>query len=482
MENLLTRHRNVTILVAVLFAEVVGLAVQVKRTADTDSTRLIRVWTVSAVTPFEKAFAAAQGSISGAWHNYFDLRGVRAQNQKLQDEIEQLRLQQVRLAEDAGQARRLQRLLGFKEQFIARTLPAQVIGSSGSDMSRVVYIDKGEGDGVMQDMAVITADGVVGKILRVFATTSQVLLINDPSSGVGALLEKSRLQGVIKGTANGELVLEKMMSDERVEPGDQLQTSGGDQIFPKGLPIGTVKSVSPGRDVFLKITVKPAAQLNQLEEVLVITQVVERQPTAKEAQTSMRAADILAARLPSVPENTGIPATGVPLPVGVKPPGAKPAEAKSAEAKSAAGAKAITKPPARDVIGLPGVTSAPKPQARAAETHVAGQAGKLPAKQNNAVTSAPGVLPAAGSGGASAGSAARVTKKPRPAKPVAASAAQGNAGTTTQKQPETPQPAVTGGAVVPAPAPKAAGPEQKKAPAGTEQNPPNVPQAEAPQP
>jgi len=468
VENLLTRHRNVTILVAVLFVEVVGLAVQVKRTADTDSTRLIRVWTVSAVTPFEKAFAAAQGSISGAWHNYFALRGVRAQNQKLQDEIEQLRLQQVRLAEDAGQARRLQRLLGFKEQFIARTLPAQVIGSSGSDMSRVVYIDKGEGDGVMQDMAVITADGVVGKILRVFAATSQVLLINDPSSGVGALLEKSRLQGVIKGTANGELVLEKMMSDERVQPGDQLQTSGGDQIFPKGLPIGTVKSVSPGRDVFLKITVKPAAQLNQLEEVLVITQVVERQPTAKEAQTSMRAADILAARLPSVPENTGIPATGVPLPVGVKPPGAKPTETKSA-------AKAITKSPARETIGLPGSTSAP------AETHLAGEASKLPAgKPDAAVTSAPGVLPAAGAVGASAGSATRV-KKPRPAKPVAGPAAQVNTGTTTQKPPEMPQPAVTGAGVA-APAPKAVGPEQKKAPVGTEQNPPNVPQAENPQP
>ncbi|HKU23014.1 MAG TPA: rod shape-determining protein MreC [Terriglobales bacterium] len=457
MENLLTRHRNVTILVAVLFAEVVGLAVQVKRTADTDSTRLIRVWTVSAVTPLEKAFAAAEGSISGAWHNYFDLRGVRAQNQKLQDEIEQLRLQQVRLAEDAGQARRLQRLLGFKEQFIARTLPAQVIGSSGSDMSRVVYIDKGEGDGVLQDMAVITADGVVGKILRVFPNTSQVLLINDPSSGVGAILEKSRLQGVLKGTANGELVLEKMMSDERVEPGDQLQTSGGDQIFPKGLPIGTVKSVSPGRDVFLKIIVKPAAQLNQLEEVLVITQVVERQPTAKEAQTSMRAADILAARLPSVPENTGMPATGVPLPVGVKPPGAKPAEA-----KSAAGAKAVT-----------------KPHASTAEVNLPGEVRKLPAATpKTAVPGAPGVLPAAGAGGASAGSATRVTKKPRPTKPVSGSTAQATSGTTDQ-QPGTSSPAVTSGAGVAAPAPKATAPEQKKAPAGTEQNPP---QAETPQP
>ena len=464
MENLLTRHRNVTILVAVLFAEVVGLAVQVKRTADTDSTRLIRVWTVSAVTPLEKVFAAAQGSISGAWHNYFYLRGVRAQNRKLQDEIEQLRLQQVRLAEDAGQARRLQRLLGFKEQFIAKTLPAQVIGSSGSDMSRVVYIDKGEGDGVRQDMAVITADGVVGKILRVFPTSSQVLLINDPSSGVGAILEKSRLQGVIKGTANGEVVLEKMMSDERVEPGDQLLTSGGDQIFPKGLPIGTVKSVSPGRDVFLKIRVKPAAQLNQLEEVLVITQVVERQPTTQEAQTSMRAADILAARLPSVPENTGMPATGIPLPAGMKPPSAKPGET-----KAASGVKPGAKPRAKP--------------AGAAEAQLAGEGAKVPATKPKTPNAAvPGALPAGEANGASAGIATRVIKKPRPAKPAAGAAASGSTPATAQKQAGTAQPAITGGAEVSAPAAQPADPPQKKAPAATEQKPPNSPQAETPQP
>jgi len=464
VENLLTRHRNVTILVAVLFAEVVGLAVQVKRTADTDSTRLIRVWTVSAVTPLEKVFAAAQGSISGAWHNYFYLRGVRAQNRKLQDEIEQLRLQQVRLAEDAGQARRLQRLLGFKEQFIAKTLPAQVIGSSGSDMSRVVYIDKGDGDGVRQDMAVITADGVVGKILRVFPTSSQVLLINDPSSGVGAILEKSRLQGVIKGTANGEVVLEKMMSDERVEPGDQLLTSGGDQIFPKGLPIGTVKSVSPGGDVFLKIRVKPAAQLNQLEEVLVITQVVERQPTTQEAQTSMRAADILAARLPSVPENTGMPATGIPLPAGMKPPSAKPGET-----KAASGVKPGAKPRAKP--------------AGAAEAQLAGEGAKVPATKPKTPNAAvPGALPAGEANGASAGIATRVIKKPRPAKPAAGAAAPGSTPATAQKQAGTAQPAITGGAEVGAPATQPADPPQKKAPAGTEQKPPNSPQAETPQP
>src|SRR5579864_116955 len=88
-------------------------------------------------------------------------------------QIERLRIEQVRLNDDAEQARRLQALLGFKEQFIAKTLPAQVIGSSGSEQSRSIYIDKGSRDGIKPDMAVITADGVVGKVLRAFRTTSQ---------------------------------------------------------------------------------------------------------------------------------------------------------------------------------------------------------------------------------------------------------------------------------------------------------------------
>jgi rod shape-determining protein MreC len=464
VENLLARHRNVTILVAVLFAEVVGLAVQVKRTSDTDSTRLIRVWTVTAVTPLEKGFVAIQQGISNTWHNYFYLRGVRAKNRQLEDEIEQLRLQQVRLAEDAGQARRLQRLLGFKEQFIAKTLPAQVIGSSGSDMSRVVYIDKGADQGVRQDMAVVTADGVVGKILRVFPASSQVLLINDPSSGVGAILEKSRLQGVIKGTPNGEVVLEKMMSDERVEPGDQLLTSGGDQIFPKGLPIGAVKSVTPGRDVFLDVRVKPAAQLNRLEEVLVITQVVERQPTADEAKTSMRAVDILAARLPSVPDNPRLPSTGVPLPVGVSPPAVKP---------STGG-----KPPATPgTTAQVGATSKPRPKAA-----LTGEVVKAPAALQPKVDQGASAVPALNlptPNGASPGvPASPVARKPRPAKPAAGTAAPGVGNASAQQQPIKGTAETGNGAA----APQSSAPQPAK-PAGTDQPPtPNNPPAETPQP
>jgi rod shape-determining protein MreC len=301
MESVLGRYKNLIVLVGVLFAQVLGLAVQVKRTTDTESSRLIRIWAVSSVTPFEKALGWIHTSTGNLWHNYFYLRGVRAENRGLKQEIERLRLEQVRLNEDAAQARRLQALLAFKEQFISQTMAAQVIGSGGSEQSRIVYIDKGESDGLKPDMAVITVDGIVGKVLKVFHSTAQVLLIDDQSSGVGAILEKSRLQGIVRGTPAGEVVLERIMSDESVQPGEVVRTSGGDRIFPKGLPVGAVTRVGNGPELFLTIRIKPAASLNKLEEVLVVTKLLEQEPTQLESGP-FRAVDILAQRLPSVPD------------------------------------------------------------------------------------------------------------------------------------------------------------------------------------
>ncbi len=219
-------------------------------------------------------------------------------------------------------------------------MPAQVIGSSGSDLSRSIYIDKGSNDGVAQDMAVITAGGIVGKVLRVYPSTSLVLMINDQSSGVGAMLEKSRLQGVARGTPNGELILERVMSDEQVVPGETVLSSGGDQIFPKGLPVGTVSKVSPGKEMFLNIQVKPAADLSRLEEVLVVTEKQERAPVAESAGR-VRAADILAQRLPSVPEKPA--AVAGTAPAGSAPKGAAaPGPAAGEKPKPDAASKPLT--------------------------------------------------------------------------------------------------------------------------------------------
>ncbi len=303
MENVLKRHGNITILTVVLFVQLLALAYQVKRPTERGPIRLIRWWAISAVTPFEKAFVDSVDWTSNTWHNYVYLRNVRRQNDELRSQIEQLRLQQVRLTEDANQARRLQALLGFKEQYISETMAAQVISSTGSEFTRGIYIDKGSRDGIKRDMPVITADGIVGKVFSVFPTSSLVLEINDPSSGAGVILEKSRLQGILKGDqkGTGETYIGNIMSDEKVENGDVVITSGGDRVFPKGLPVGSVEKVQPGQDAFLSVRVHPAARLDRLEEVLVITRIVEKTPDPSEAGTApIRAADILAQRLPTV--------------------------------------------------------------------------------------------------------------------------------------------------------------------------------------
>ena len=364
MESVLGRYRNLTILVGILFLQVLGLAVQVKRSSENESSRLIRIWAVNAVTPFEKGIVWVQHSSSNLWHSYFYLRGVRQENRDLKQKIEQLEIEKVRLSEDANQARRLQALLAFKEQFIARTIAAQVIGSSGSEQSRSVYIDKGANFNLKPDMAVITSGGVVGKTLRIFQSTAQVLLINDQTSGVGAILEKSRLQGVLRGTPGGEIVLEKVMSDEPVQPGDKVLTSGGDQIFPKGLPVGSVTRIEkslPGSELFLNIRVKPAADLGRLEEVLVITQEEEREPVAADTTGPLRAADILAERLPSVPPK--------PVTDAGKQSSAPPAGAKSAAGAATADLTKAHGQNAAKVVKTP----APKPNPPASATTPAPQ-------------------------------------------------------------------------------------------------------------
>ena len=369
MDNLMGRYRNVTFLAAAIFIQILGLAMQVKRATENQSSRLIRVWAVTAVTPLEKGIVRLQTGSSELWHNYFYLRGVRQENRDLRQQIEQLQLEQVRLKQDADQARRLQALLGFKEQYIAKTTAAQVIGSSGSEQSRIVYLDKGSRDGIDQGMPVISADGVVGKVLTVFKTTSTVLLINDQQSGVGAILEQSRLQGVLKGKVTGELVIDKIMPDEQVKAGDRVLTSGGDQIFPKGLPLGTVARTTKGE--FLQLTVKPAAVLSHLEEVLVIMK-KEEHGSDTSAAAPVRAADILSQRLPSVPDK---PAEPVATSGGAA---AKPAATERAGSTTAGAAASPTKPPVTSPQAVPSnkagnsaVTSAtpvPKPAVKTTST------------------------------------------------------------------------------------------------------------------
>ena len=377
MENFFSRYRNPLVLMAVLFLQVIALATQVKRpetgkASGRGGTRLIRVWTVTAIAPVERALVGTGHFFRDTWHDYIDLHDVRRQNRELQEELARLRLEQVRLQGDADQVRRLRVLLDFKERYLGQTVAAQVIGTSGTDLVRTITLDKGSRQGVKPDMAVITPDGIVGKVKEVFPFSSQVLLINDRESGAGVILENSRLHGILRGSSQGFLQMSYVMSDEKVDVGEPVITSGGDKVYPKGLPVGTVaySGLDPDGGPFLAVRIKPAAHLDRLEEVLIVTKVAEEGPVAGDDSVPRRAADILAQRLP-----------GVQKPVD-------PAADKNA-AKAATPAASGTKQNTTPANPLPGVTALKKKAAAPESTADTTSAGATPPKPKAKATPSP---------------------------------------------------------------------------------------------
>jgi len=345
----ITRFKNALFLIAVLLAQAIALAVQVRTPVDSAqpdgrSVRLIRMWATSTVTPFERAAHAIGYGLSHGWTDYIDLRHVRRQNRDLQQQITRMRIEEAAIAEDAAQGQRLQAMLGFRERYVGATVAAQVIAASGSEQSRVLTIDKGSRDGIKPDMAVITQDGVVGKIRDVDPTTAHILEINDQTSGAGVILESTRIRAILRGTVAGGVQIGNLTADSRIKPGENVLTSGGDQVYPRGLPVGTVVSIVPDPDhqPYTDILVRPAVDLDRVEEVLVITGTQSNLPpdaqqdlTAAEVQ---HAADLSAERLPGVHDdqapgtapdtNATAPATpGTPVaPPVVKVPHPLPAE------------------------------------------------------------------------------------------------------------------------------------------------------------
>ena len=262
-----SRHRPLVLLVAVILAQVMVLAFQIKRGRDV---RLIRVWSADLLTPLQRAGTFLISKVDGVWFGYVDLRDVRVENRQLTAEVGKLRLKNEQLEGQAAQAVRLARLLGFRQENAdIPMVAAEVIGANADSTSLTVFINRGEQDGIRRNMAVITPDGVVGKISEALAHTSQVLLVTDRESGVGALLTETRTHGVVKGTGDPLLWMDYVSAEEKVPTGEQVLTSGEDRIFPKNLPIGWVASTKPGFP-FQTVEVTPAAHLDRLEEVLVL--------------------------------------------------------------------------------------------------------------------------------------------------------------------------------------------------------------------
>jgi rod shape-determining protein MreC len=266
MDLILNRYRNLTALVAAILIQLVLLAYQVKSNQEV---RLIRVWAVTAVTPLARLLEGGRSGTVNFFRDYFVLLDVREQNKRLQTELNRVQLENQVMRAELDTSERGKALALFQEQSGMKTLPARIIGNSPGSNGRVVLIDRGTGSGVQAGMAVITPDGIVGKIVSAYPIASTLLLVTDPSFAAGVLSQKNRVHGTLKGTGNSSVLVDYVQNEQNVEVGEWFYTAGDDFIFPKGLPAGTVTAVRPGRTV-KEIILNPSGLQNGLEDVLVV--------------------------------------------------------------------------------------------------------------------------------------------------------------------------------------------------------------------
>jgi len=274
METFLNRYRNITVLLLVIFAQLVLLAVQVKNDQDV---RLIRVWAVSTVTPVARVLEGFREGGFGFVRNYILMHDASEENRRLRDEVGRLRLQVNYLQNELSTADRAKALQLFQAHTQSKMLAANVIGTAPGANSKVVYINRSSRDGVMRGMGVVTPDGIVGKVIAAYPTASEVMLITDPEFAAGVISQKSQVRGTLKGQGTPLCKVDYVPFDEKVEPGDWFYTSGDDRVFPRGFPAGVVKSVENNRSqAYKEILVEPSGLQHGLEDVLIILEAVHQ--------------------------------------------------------------------------------------------------------------------------------------------------------------------------------------------------------------
>src|SRR5437879_415334 len=293
-----SRHKSLVLLAVVIILQLLLLAVQIKRDSQG---RLIRVWTVGAVSPFERASSSGFGWVRDAWRHYFALQNTTKENEQIRRENDALKMQITQLQGKAAEADRLAVLLNFRRANAdVPMIGARVIGASAGAASQTIQLDRGERDGIRRNMGVITPDGVVGKVVEAYPNASQVLLLTDKESGVGAMLADSRIQSPVGGQGEPLLVMKYVPNDDEVNLGEHVITSGMDRIFPRDLPVGTVTEIKAGNP-FKQIRVKPTANLERLEEVLLLPSLRPLKPTSEERPANAQpSAPIASAPPPAV--------------------------------------------------------------------------------------------------------------------------------------------------------------------------------------
>jgi rod shape-determining protein MreC len=310
MDTLLNRYRNITVLLLVIFAQLVLIAVQVRNDQDV---RMVRIWSVTAITPLARVLETVRGGTASFFGSYILMHDAREDNRRLQAELDRLKMENQFLRTEISTADRAKALVAFQQRTQSRTIAARVIAAGAGANSKVVFLDRGSGSGVEKGMAVVTPDGIVGKVIAAYPTASEVMLVTDPEFAAGVVSQKNRVVGTLKGLGQSNCKVDYVPSEEKVEAGEMFFTSGDDRIFPKGFPVGVVRVVRPSSP-YQEVLVEPSGLERGLEAVLIVLEGVHQ----------------------AIPE---VPPPNAPVYMGAPPPPA-PGEAAAAQPAGPAGTDA----------------------------------------------------------------------------------------------------------------------------------------------
>lgn len=267
MAGLSPTRRNILLLVAMLFAQLLMMSSNLKRT---NGSSLLESGVLRASSPVLEATRVVSGGVGSFAERVKEIRTARDDNAILRREVSDLRMELARLREDSLENERLRRLLEMRQELAPRALGAHVVSTNLSSQARMLVIDRGTEDGVVPDLPVVAWGGAVGRVVYADAHLAKVRLISDPAGGAAGLVQRSRVPGIIQGKGEGPVSLAYVPSYADVAQGDRVVTSGKDGVFPRGFTIGRVVSVGKEPGVSKTILVQPELDFGELEEVLVL--------------------------------------------------------------------------------------------------------------------------------------------------------------------------------------------------------------------
>lgn len=243
----------------------------------------LRAGVTTITTPARMAGNLVSVPFNAVGNIFGNLTASRATLDELEAENAELTARVAELAEYQATSERLEKLLDLQSTYNLQSTAARIIGQSSDAWSDTVTIDKGSLDGISVNMPVTNSTGVIGQVIEVAPNASTVRLLTDEGSGVSAMIQDTRAQGMVQGQPDGTLRMDYVSVDADVKEGDIIITSGIGGVYPKGLPIGTVASVTKNsNDVYYTIIVSSASRTESNEEVLVITSLTEEQTATDE--------------------------------------------------------------------------------------------------------------------------------------------------------------------------------------------------------